>query len=608
MGAAGLCCLHTGGSGCSTSAAAFEWGDGVRLIGVADARIDNRPEIVRALAHLGASEADADVELMLKAFAAWRMAAFGRLVGAFAIIIWDDVHRQFVCARDPIGLKVIYTRVDAHGVSAATQIAQLLNGLEQRPALDLDYVADLLAGGITRANATTTPYAGIERLRPGHALIVDRGEVRDVQYWDWETSPAVRYPSAEDYALHFRALFTDAVRANLRTSGAVWADLSGGLDSSSIVSVACETLSGVAPISAVSLVFPEASVSDERPWSAHVRQKYGLAEHAIDGDRHCPLRGLDDLAAWWDEPHPGLLFGDIHRSYHDLFAINGGTTLLTGVAAEAVVLGKDEGPVHMADLLARLAWGRLARELRAWQTTLRKPYSNLLLRYAIRPWAGPRLIGYGWQRTVHDWIRPDFDRRFDLRARAQHGSMPPAFASPADQLHYEKIGRVEGFLLRGYLDKCTDVRYPFLHRPLMEFMLRVPWDVKLRASESKTLLRNAMRDVLPEPIRTRRMTSSFGHAVYRGIQQEWRTVDALIRDSRLAALGCISPDRLRHAAQLARCGHADDLHGLLSTLAIEAWLQGGFERSPTAARPHAVAAGEQEFTTHAVYAAAGTKG
>ena len=584
VGAAGLCSRHTPNSDNHTSVAALGVGEYRRLQGVAAARIDNRRELIRRLARLNASEADADSLLLLKAFVAWGPHGFSHVVGDFTVAIWDAAQRQLVCARDAVGVSPLYMRIEPRRVTVASQIRQLVAVAEQSLDVDLDYIADHLAYGIPRGNGTTTPYAGIARVLPGHVLVVNERGAHVSRYWDWEVEPRIQYTRDEDYALHFLSLFTDAVTSCMRTPGRVWADLSGGLDSSSIVCVASdahEQAASAKPISTVSVVFDRASTSNEAEWALHVRRKYDLPEHLINGDRDHPMSGIGDLAPYWDEPHPSLVFGAIQRRYRDLLASNGGSVLLSGAGAEAVIMDKREGPVHLSDLLAAGAWRTLSSEAREWQRTMRIPFSNLLLRYAIRPWLGAPRINYGWQRTVHDWIRPDFTRRFSLRSRAQLGTMPRRFKSPADQLHYEHVGRVPGFLMRGYLEKYCDVRYPFLHRPLIELMLRLPWHVKLRADMSKRILREAMRGVLPEAIRTRTKDASFGHAVYLGIRRERKKIDALIRSSRLAELGCIAPDRLLAAAERARCGHAPDLHGLISTLSLEVWLQAAFGRTST---------------------------
>ena len=584
---AGLCWRDTEHGGLTASVESVRGPGDLSLWGVADARIDNRPELIQSLSQWDASERDTDVALILKAFGAWGIPGLRRIVGDFVVVIWDEANDRLVCARDPVGVKPLYVRIASGRLTVASQIPQLLVAAERTPDLNLEYVADHLAFGVPRANGVSTPYEGITRLAPGHAVVAERQTARVVRYWDWNVTPALTYQRDDDYALHFLSLFTDAVRGRLRTPGPVWADLSGGLDSSSIVCVASELLGqqpGRQPLSTVSIVFDRAATSDERHWADHVRRKYGLTEHFIDGDRRHAMRAIGDVVEDWDEPHPSIVFADMHRGYRELFASNGLPVLLSGAGAEAVILERNEAPIHLADLFARCRFVALARELREWQRAMRIPFSNLFLRYAVRPWLGPHRITYNWQRTVHSWIRPDFSRRFGLPQRARHGTMPKRFTSPADQLQYEKIGRVPGFLTRGHLEKCCDVRYPFLHRPLIEFMLQVPWDAKLRAGEGKPILRNSMRGLLPEAVRTRKATSSFDHGVYLGIQKEWPSIEALIRSSHLADLGCIAPKALLQAAQLARCGHAPDLHGLISTLSLEAWLQGAFARAPRATR------------------------
>jgi asparagine synthase (glutamine-hydrolysing) len=558
----------------------------LRLLAVADLRLDNRRELVRELSHHEGSEADSDLRLVLKAFAAFGTSSFGRIVGDFSLAIWDEARQRLVCACDPLGIKTLYVRVGPTRVAFATQLPQLLAVSDDVPRLSLEFVADQLANGVPRANAAQTPYLGVTRLLPGHALIVERGSARIERYWDWQVAPRIRYADRDEYARHFRSLFTDSVRACLRTSGSVWADLSGGLDSSSIVCVAGELHArngSTRPLSTVSIEFKEAAVSDERVWADSVRRKYSLAAHAVDGDVHHPFSSLMESVGYWDEPQTAIAFAGMHRRYLELLQSNGGTVLLSGAGAEAVVMGKAQGPVHFADLFAGLRWLTLGRELKAWQRARRVPFSNLLFQYAVRPWWRPRLVGYGWQRSVHAWMEPAFDRRMGLRERARHGSMPDRFASPADQLHYEQVGRVTGFLQRGYLEKFCDIRYPYLSRPLVDFMLRTPWHVKIDPDECKPVLRRAMAGLLPDDVRQRKIASSFGHAVYLGIRKEWPLIERLIRASRLADLGCVSPARLLDAANLARCGHAADLHGLVTTLSLEAWLQGAFAQP--AARP-----------------------
>ena len=154
--------------------------------------------------------------------------------------------------------------------------------------------------------------------------------------------------------------------------------------------------------------------------------------------------------------------------------------------------------------------------------------------------------------------------------------MPRTGRSIADQWHVEQIGWITGFLLRGYLEKTCDIRYPFLHRPLVELALAMPWSLKAVPGEPKAVLRRAMKGILPERVRCRTQNASTGHAVYNGIRKEWPVLETLVDSSVLVELGAVDRERLRTALHLARQGHAPDLGGLLSTLTLDAWLQHAF--------------------------------
>src|SRR5262249_30326233 len=136
------------------------------------------------------------------------------------------------------------------------------------------------------------------------------------------------------------------------------------------------------------------------------------------------------------------------------------------------------------------------------------------------------------------------------------------------------LGRISAFLYRGYLEKLCEVRYPFLYRPLLEFVMAMPWEEKFRPGEMKSLLFRAMKGVLPEKVRNRTQNTSTGHAAYLGLRKECPRIEKMTRRTILSELGIVNPDKFHNALQLARNGYAADFHVLVSTLALEAWLQG----------------------------------
>ena len=539
---------------------------------VFDGRIDNRRELIADLTDHGVDASTDDAGLALAAYGAWGNACASRLVGDFAFGLWDGAARRLLCARDPLGVRPLYVLERDDLVAFATQLGQLLAICPRTPPLDMEYVADRLALGVDRPNSGRTPYRGLSRLEPGHRLVAENGRVRIERYWEWRAPGERAYRSDEDCVDHFRDTFSAAVESRMSECEHVWSDLSGGLDSSSIATVAARQR-GPRRLSAISVVFGESTVSDEREWAAAVARAEALDQHCLDGDAHHPFSRLREAVTHWEEPHGAAGFFGVHQQYQRLMAGSGVPVLLSGIGAEAVVLSKHQEPVHLAGLLRRGRPVQLWRELNRWQRALRMPLSNLFFRYSLRPLMGRPRIGYGPSPPMHDWIAGRFADAWSLKDRARDGNMPQAGRGAADQWHVERIGWITGFLLRGYLEKACDIRYPFLHRPLVELALAAPWSLKAVPGEPKAILRRAMKGILPERVRCRTQNASTGHAAYNGLRKEWPVLEQVAASSMLVELGVVDRERLRNALYLARQGHAPNLGGLLSTLTLDAWLQ-----------------------------------
>ena len=554
------------------------------LVLVFDGRLDNRKGLIAQLRGCGVGTDSRDAELTLAAYDAWGDECVSRLIGDFAFGLWDLSRRRLLCVRDPLGVRLLYLHVGGERVCFASQLRQVLATLRQVPPFDLEFVADRLAHGVDRADSDRTPYRGVTRLKPGHCLIAENGRIRVERYWEWRPRDKVSARPYRDYVAQFRETFFEAVESRMRGPGRIWSDLSGGLDSSSIVSVAVQGL-GASRLRTVSVLFGESTLSDEREWSAAVARRYSVEGRQIDGDANHPLSRLREAMEYWEEPHAAAAFFAVHEQYSRVLAGPDVPVLLTGIGAEAVVMSKRQVPVHLADLLRSGQVGLLRRELDHWQRELKMPLSNLLWRFCLRPLLRRRLVSYDWVSETHDWIEHSFARRWDLQARARNAGMPELGPGIADQWHVEAIGRITGFLLRGYLEKVCDIRYPFLHRPLVELALVTPWSLKATPGEPKALLRRAMRGVLPEKTRRRAQDTSTGHAIYTGLRREWPALDRVVGSSILVDLGIVNRERLKNSLHLARQGHAFHLGGLLSTITLDAWLQHAARKGGTHGTP-----------------------
>ena len=217
----------------------------------------------------------------------------------------------------------------------------------------------------------------------------------------------------------------------------------------------------------------------------------------------------------------------------------------------------------------------LWRELHEWQAVRGVPLSNLFFWSCLKPLLMPTRMEFCLHTpyVVPPWVTPEFAKRYDLRRRDRYVWMARRFRSPADQWQYEKVGRITSFFIRGNLDKASRIRYPFLYRPLVEFLTSVPLGAKLSPTRGKPLLLDAMTGILPDELRARQNHSTTGHAVYLSFVRSWPQLEELVRDPLLCQLGYVDHDALVEACKVAKYGFSENLHMLISTLSAEAWLR-----------------------------------
>src|SRR5205823_2456711 len=172
-----------------------------------------------------------------------------------------------------------------------------------------EYFADFLIRG--DCPSEFTPYRGVRRLLGGWSVIVRDGRFCKQKYWDADPSKAIRYSSDQEYEEHFRHAFRKAVRVRLRADGPVASELSGGLDSSSIVCMAQEVYRSREAIdrgfTACTFTYDDAVNCDERHWSRMVIEKCGVPNEQIPVDAHWPFKGCTKGTPRWDEPTPKIV-------------------------------------------------------------------------------------------------------------------------------------------------------------------------------------------------------------------------------------------------------------------------------------------------------------
>lgn len=535
------------------------------LLGVGDVRLDNRAEVaawggVRAA---GAS----DLELVLAAYAARGAECLDAMLGDFALAVWDGGRRTLLALRDPFGVKPLF-RAEEDGVLV---FASSLEALARGREIDEEWVADFLVGGA--APPERTVWAGVRAVAPGEALAWSGGHARSRRFWraaDFTPAASADEPGATE---RFRALFEEAVRVRMEGGVPVWSDLSGGLDSSSVVSMAQTLAAGgrATALAGTVTVAETMGEGDERRFSDAVVRRYGVRnEQLVDG-----WAWQDDglAPAATDEPRSHFPFWARDRELVGRVRGAGGRVLLSGQGADHYLSGSVS---YVTDLLAA---GRLRdglRELTRNVVAARQSFWTGLARHGIVPFL-PTWVRVRRARPheqLPGWLDPGFVRRLSVAERlpAARALAAPHGGSFFAHEVVSGLERLPGFLERGPFQDGIEVRYPFLDRRLVEHSLRLPPSMRIRPGVSKYVLRQAMRGILPEEVRTRKRKGTIDSRLLWALGRERPRLDALLRDPEIARRGWVRADALRAATDEARRGEARNVVFLLCALSLETWL------------------------------------
>lgn len=540
-----------------------------------DGRLDNGPELGRLLG-LAEGELLTDSAVVLAAYERWGAVEFlARLVGDFALALWDPRTATLLLARDVFGVRPLFYRQEPGRLLWATRLAPLLSATGVQAAPDDEYIGNYLAH---IPNPERTPYQGFLALPPGHCLEVTREGARLTRFWSLRPTEALRLGSDAEYEERLRELFLESVRVRTRAEGAVFAELSGGVDSSSVACAASRLLAEESAASrqlhTVSFVYERSPTSDERPFIRVVEEQLGQPGLHI-GDEHLTFPALS-------APSPEIpTYTHCFRRQYDrigeLMRERGARVLLTGFAGDSLFWSEVSAPLELADLLRQGQLFSFMESLRSWRQVQEEPYLQLLWRGGLRPllpgWARRRLQP---ALPLPAWVAPGFASRFGLRERQHDAHGEQGFALPSQRAHH-------GFIQSdidtvSWLYCCNgatvmDVAHPFLHRPLVEFCMALPLNQLLRGRETRSLHRRALRGLLPEKVARRRSKQGPDEAYYRAFAQQWGRVEELLTDSRVVQRGYVEPARFRATLEQARFGNGTGLVHLLKALALEYWLR-----------------------------------
>ncbi len=484
--------------------------DGKKIL-IFNGEIYNYIELKEELKTLGHFfKTDSDTEVIIKSYEQWGYECQNKFNGMWAFALWDEVKESLFVSRDRLGEKPLNYAVYHDTFIFGSEIKSVLKfGVpkEIRTELIEIYLA------LTNIPAPDTFYNNIYKLMPGHYLIVKRGEVSEKKYWDFpQVDEKEMLTDKQTVYAAFATLLTDAVNIRMRSSVPFGAFLSGGLDSSAIVSLMAAQ--SPTPIKTFTIGFEDKNF-DESDLAAEVAGKFKTEHYKSTVLPDDFEKMIDRIAFHYDEP-----FGDSSAIPTDVvsrFASQKVKMVLTGDGGDEALGGYTayKGikvsqtlqrylPKFLRHLLTAALYALSKCVTGSWRYKLLKMhnslktiglpfYSRMAQQTAFTDLSDIKILTRNIKNVIpvetyfeallkKCSFKDDF---YKLMYVHYMHSLPNDFLVKVDRMS---------------MANSIETRLPFLDYRLVEFMARVHKNVKMPAWELKSVLRNSIGKNLPASV------------------------------------------------------------------------------------------------------------
>jgi asparagine synthase (glutamine-hydrolysing) len=524
-----------------------------------------------------------DTEVLLRSYLAWGKKCVDRFNGDWAFLIWDPRERIAFASRDRFAVKPLYFTRTRGALSFASEPKALLRLYPELRRVNERALYRFLVESALYDH-TDCFYDGIQLLQPAHYGIykLDADRLDVVRYWDW---PKGEIPTQENVQTKFGALLDDASRLRMRSDVPVGITLSGGLDSTAVMSSAEKQLGlGSARMTAFTSVYEmmaDVHAVDERKWAAVAAKNCSHVDlQLVEAKSNSWLQTLRKILYYMDGPgySPAVfpLWNIVHRASRQ-----GVKVLMEGQGADELLGGyTDYAAAYLLEklgpLIRGLKWVSLGRDLKSCVTAFGATVFLTRVSRLLFPW----LINLNYRYAGLLWVmRKDFVERMNLEVLNSPIRRKNTTTSLAEKLmRFDFSSRILPGLLQ-YGDTVSmangvESRLPFLDYRLVEFCARLPIEWKIRNGKTKYILREYLRSIGQSQIANRKDKKGYPTP----LEQLFKFNDGqmlrellLAPDSRISAY--CDRDKIQKLINRYLSGQNRSENPLYRLLSAELWLQ-----------------------------------
>jgi asparagine synthase (glutamine-hydrolysing) len=455
-------------------------------------------EELRALGH--AFHSESDTEVILAAYKEWGIKAFSKFNGMWAFALADESKKEVIFCRDQFGIKPIYyTWVNDH-FFVGSEIKQFcaIDGFS--PELNKAVAVNFVVTGLLNFSEETF-FKGVKELRAGHCLIYDLSshDVKTIKWYDLKEQISQVKDNFPESVDQIRKLMIDSVKLRMRSDVPVGSCLSGGIDSSTIISLVKSQNLGHPEFSTISSCFNDER-HDEQMFSDLVTERTGFKSFKIFPDlNHLYKQNVLDLMLYHqDQPFSGgthfLEYCVYKKARESNFKV-----MLGGQGCDEFLCGyNDFFYIQVVELLNRLKFKKAFKALRIRAVDKAIDFREEVIAFISSMYLPKlaifvkRMMGvnlYPWLSLEWRTLADSSLRTFENNSIRNYSLDQIQITSLPYQLHSED---------RNSMLFSIESRLPFLDSRLVEYCLGLPSSYKIKDGVTKAVLRDAITELPPE--------------------------------------------------------------------------------------------------------------
>jgi asparagine synthase (glutamine-hydrolysing) len=502
-----------------------------------------------------------DTEVILRGYEEWGTNVVDHLTGMFAFAITDAQRAECFVARDRLGIKPLYYVDAPSGFAFASELKALFQDptVPRRP--DLDVVRRFVLFRV-HDDGEATFFEGVKRLLPGHTMLVrPDGIVKIERYWNPPVNPEFASTRSDDeYAQEFAELWDKVVARHLISDVPVGVPLSGGLDSTGVVSTMARLMASGTQLHTdglytFSALYPGQSI-DESEYIHEVERAVGSIPHYAYPQAE---EFWDEIMEWiWFQEEPTI--ASAPYAYYSVYRVasehvkvmvsgNGGDELLAGYIPYF--------RAYLSSAIAQRHYVAGAREIvKGWD--LYKKYFAEVVRAKL-PGRGANPV------TARELLTQGASHTF-----AAHKNLNERLASDVLQYSTPDLLRYED---KNSMAFSIEARVPFLDHEMVEHIFMLPIDQKIKGGWNRAVYRNAMKGRMPEKNRLRRSKIGFTNPDVTWMKNRSAELRELFASKELASRDLYDQPQLVRAWDEYLAGRPGDGLIFWRVLVTELWMR-----------------------------------